>query len=293
MKLFKFPILAILAVATMLTACSDDGYWDGYEANGDEYSISQSAVNLNCTPGAVDSVITIQVMRSNAIGNVTIPLEVDYSAEGVFSFPTEVTFANGSKTADVNIAVNPDLVPGKYIGTVELNDSISPVSVSGNAECVITINVQYNWVSLGIGEFYDGFTLGNQYFNVEIMKAEGAERYRVMNPYKEGMNADTGEWEDWRNGKSTPYIEFWTEEDGVSIDFEPFAIGVNYEGVAGQDIVAYPYYYFASTAGNGAYTSWYQKGYACLAPMYYIDGLGGFNYTTNFGCIQIILPGVE
>lgn len=290
MKLFKFPILAIMAVVTMFAACSDDGYWDGYDEKGDVYSLSQSTLNVTCTPGAVDSVITVQVIRNHANGDVTLPLDVTVGQDGAFAIPSEVTFANGSKTADINIAVNPDLTPGSYTASVAFSDSL--VSVSGNAVCDITLTVSYNWVSMGTGQFFDGFMLGNNYYNVEIMEAEGFERYRVMRPYNEGMNADHGEWADWRTGKYPEYIEFWTAADGETIDFTPFNSGILYEATAGQAIGVYPYYYFSSTVGNGAFTCWYDEAhtYACISPYYYISGVGGWNYTTKFGCIQIILP---
>lgn len=289
MKLFKFPILAIMAVVTMFTACSDDGYWDGYDEKGDVYSLSQSTLNVTCTPGAVDSVITVQVIRNHANGDVTLPLDVTVGQDGAFAIPSEVTFANGSKTADINIAVNPDLTPGSYTASVAFSDSL--VSVSGNAACDITLTVSYNWVSKGTGKFFDYFMLGNNFFDVEIMQAEGFERYRVMRPYNEGMNADTGEWAEWRTGKYPEYIEFWEMEGGL-LGFTPYNTGILYEGAAGQDIYSYPAYYFNGLSPENS--CWIEAGWASLAPYYYVPALGGgFNYTTSLGAIQVKLPGVE
>ena len=114
-------------------------------------------------------------------------------------------------------------------------------------------------------------------------------RYRVIDPYKEGLTNDDGAWEDWiAMGTRCPYIEFWEVTDGLIL-FNSFALGINYEGAASQAIRAYHALSFngidpASSKKIDAKT--YQ-----LAPYYYVNSLGGgWNNTQYDGIIIITLP---
>lgn len=288
MKLFKFSILSLFAAMVALTSCSEDGYWDGYKDKGTVYSFAQAAISASYTPGSIDAEIPVIVSRNNTSGDVTLPISAVIDVEGSMSVPAQVSFKNGEASATLALALNPDLTPGTY--SAELSFDSDQCSVVGDSICEVTITIDYSWVSLGYGYFMDQFVLGSGIYEVEILQAEGFERYRVVNPYNQGHASDDGEWADWLTGKYPKYLEFWTEDDGKTIGFNPVDLGINYEGVAGQGIVAYPYYYFNSTLGNGAYTCWYQEGHACLSPYYYINGVGGWNYTTKMGVIQILLP---
>lgn len=287
MKLFKFSILSLFAAMVALTSCSDD---DGSAIYKDAaYSFAQATISASYTPGSIDSEIPILIVRDTKIGADTLKIKTVIEVEGSMEFATSVVyFEDGQSAVTLPLTLNPDLTPGTYKAELSFKDSL--VSVVGDCTCNVTVNIDYNWVSLGKGHFIDQFTLGTGVYEVEILQAEGFERFRVLNPYNEGHASDAGEWADWLTGKYPEYIEFWTEEDGVTIGFNPIDLGINYEAVAGQGIVAYPYYYFNSTLENGAYTCWYAEGYACLAPYYYVSGLGGWNYTTKLGTIQIIFP---
>ncbi len=288
MKLFKFSILSLFAAMVALTSCSEDGYWDGYKDKGTVYSFAQGAISASYTPGEIASEIPVVVTRNNTNETITLPITAVIDVDGSMSVPAELTFESGEASATLALTLNPELTPGTYEAQLSFDGELC--SVTGDCICNVTVNVDYNWVSLGKGHFIDQFTLGTGVYEVEILQADGFERFRVLNPYNEGHASDAGEWADWLTGKYPEYIEFWTEEDGETIGFNPIDLGINYQGVDGQGIVAYPYYYFNSTLGNGAYTCWYKDGYACLAPYYYIVGVGGWNYTTAFGCIQIIFP---
>lgn len=287
MKLFKFSILSLFAAMVALTSCSEDGYWDGYKDKGTVYSFAQDAVSASYTPGAIDSEIPVIVTRNNTSGDVTLPITAVIGVEGSMTVPAEVQFKSGEASATLVLALNPDLTPGKY--QVKLSFDEESVSVSGSNVCTVTVNVDYSWVSLGYGYFMDGFVLGSGVYEVEILKAEGEERYRVMAPYDEGHASDAGEWADWLTGSYPEYLEFWTDEDGKTIMWDGFALGINYEGSASQPIYAYPAYYFNGLSqADSSY--WYQPGYAVLGVYYYVPALGGgWNYATQ-PVIQIVLP---
>ena len=139
-----------------------------------------------------------------------------------------------------------------------------------------------------MGKFQDNWALGGTY-SVEIQKAQGFDRYRVMDPYKEGLTNDDGDWQNWISmGTRCPYIEFWETGEGDLVRFNNFALGINYEGAASQPIRAYHASSFSGTVPTFS-KKLDAKTYQ-LAPYYYINGLGGWNYTEYNGVILIALP---
>ena len=125
-------------------------------------------------------------------------------------------------------------------------------------------------------------------YSVEIQKAQGFDRYRVIDPYKEGLTNDDGAWENWiAFGTRCPYIEFWEVTDGLIL-FNNFALGINYEAAASQPIRAYHALEFSGT--NPAFSKKIDAKTYQLAPYYYINGVGGWNYTEYDGVIVITLP---
>lgn len=265
-----------------LTSCSDKGYWKEYVPEGTEYSFEQPKLEIETTDANTD--ITIKVVRSTKKGESTVGLTADKVSEGL-TIPASVTFADGENVASVTVTLA-NAVPGSpYKATIGFEKDVV-TSPSANTTVALSVSMSYNWVSLGTGQFMDQFILGGKYYNVEIQQAEGFGRYRVIKPYDEGMATDDGEWEDWRTGEYPAYIEFW--ESGDQLTWNPWNTGIIYQANPGDYIVAYPGNYFngATTANN----VWYKPGYAILSPYYYIDDVGGWNYTGNAGVVQIILP---
>ena len=139
-----------------------------------------------------------------------------------------------------------------------------------------------------MGTFQDNWALGGTY-SVEIQKAQGFYRYRVIDPYKEGLTNDDGAWENWiAMGTRCPYIEFWeTGNDGLIL-FNNFALGINYQAVASQPIRAYHASSFSGT--DSSFSKKVDAKTYQLAPYYYINGVGGWNNTEYDGVIVITLP---
>ncbi len=283
MKLTKFAVMALAIMISTLTSCSDKGYWDEYVPEGPEYSFEQATPKF--TTKETNPTVTVNVIRSTTKGAATVEITATKVSEGV-TVPTSVTFEDGKNCAPLDIKLTNGIPGPAYTATLSFGKDVA-MSPSAEKTCVCTINIDYNWISLGNGQFADLFMLGEKYFDVEIRQAEGFKRYRVIKPYHEGMAADTGEWEDWRTGEYPEYIEFWDNGDGV-IQFNSWNCGIIYEANPGDYIVAYPGSRF--NGGSIANNVWAEPGYACFSPYYYIDGLGGFNNSTKFGVVQVILP---
>lgn len=285
MKFSKFLSYIAVFAALTFSSCSEGEYWDEAPVTGDTYTFSQKT-NAYEFAGAIPESVTVELMRNTTVGDVTIPVVAEFSDPTVMSGASEVTFANGSNKAQYVINLGDLQVAIDYTAKISLAQE-ELLATSGNMSCTVSFSVAYNWVSKGTGKFCDQFTLGSNFYDVEILQAEGFSRYRVVTPYNEGMAADDGQWEDWRTGNYPQHIEFWTAEDGVSIDFNPINLGLNYQAVKGQAIVAYPAYYLGADPSN---TRWYNEQIAVISPYYYISGLGGWDYTGYVGVIQVILP---
>lgn len=141
-------------------------------------------------------------------------------------------------------------------------------------------------MSLGTGTFVDMLAFTEAPYNVEIQKADGFDRYRVIKPYEEGLKNDDGEWGNAIAATSCDYIEFWIT-DGI-IYYNKFFIGINYDGNAANAIYAYHPNSFSINPENNKQLD--AKTFQ-LAPYYYIEPLeGGFDFTGKDGSILITLP---
>lgn len=288
MNVFKKISVAasVIAVAT-LSSCSDKGYWD--EAPLDAgLSFQCSSYNETLSPGANEIVIPLQRSVNAVEETVDITFTPDADCPSDIIVPSQVTFAAGSNSTDIVIKIENATPPYSYTGKLQFSGD---TSYSGISALTLNCPVSYTWFSLGTGGFIDAWVMDNaeDMFQVEILKAEGFERYRVMNPYKEYYTTiGPASWEDWIASTGPSYVEFWENADG-KLSFNSYSTGLNYEGVDGQAIGAYSWTAFGGSSDyTGEYDMWYEPGYAVLSPVYYINGVGGFGQQQF--AVQIELP---
>ncbi|MDE6263887.1 MAG: hypothetical protein K2M11_01965 [Paramuribaculum sp.] len=292
MKLFKiFSVAAILAVSA-LSSCSDKGYMD--EAPLEQGLTFQCATyNETLAPGAAEIVIPVRRTIASGEETVNIKFTPGKNCPTDITVPSQVKFEAGSNTAEIVINISNATPPATYAGTLEFDGTPSYAGIS-----TLTLNcpVNYTWVSLGKGTYYDMFVMrgADDPYPVEILKAEGFERYRAVNPYVEYYN--TLGKENYPNSTMSvtsngpAYVEFWENASGT-LSFNSFATGLYYKDSGGNEgaIGAYSWTAFNASAGyTGDDDIWYEPGFAVLAPVYYINGVGGFGQI-QYG-IQIELP---
>ena len=284
MKYIKslFSILMVLSLC-VFTSCDQENEGAIYDANNQGLSFTFNSFELSAP--ANNPVISIPVYRAVTNDAFTSSITVTTDAQGV-SAPSSISFAAGEKETTIEINLGDQLGVGEIIDiTIKLNEA--DASIGGVSETVVSAYKEYVFESLGMGTFQDNWALGGTY-SVEIQKAQGFDRYRVIDPYKEGLTNDDGEWTNWiAMGTRCPYIEFWEIGDGLIL-FNNFALGINYEAAASQPIRAYHASSFSGLSGEFSKkvdAKTYQ-----LAPYYYINGLGGWNNTTSDGVIVITLP---
>jgi hypothetical protein len=285
MKYIKslFSILMLLSLC-VFTSCEQENEGAIYDANNQGLSFTFNTFEFSAP--ANNPVISVPVYRAVADEAYTSSITVSTSAPGVTA-PSSVSFAAGEQETTIDINLGSELGVG-VIATITITLNEADASVGGVAETEISAYKEYVFESLGMGTFQDNWALGGTY-SVEIQKAQGFDRYRVIDPYKEGLTNDDGEWENWiAMGTRCPYIEFWETGEGDLILFNNFALGINYEAVASQPIRAYHASSFSGT--NPEFSKKLDAKTYQLAPYYYINGLGGWNKTEAEGVIVITLP---
>ncbi|MDO4164612.1 MAG: hypothetical protein Q4D56_09550 [Bacteroides sp.] len=286
----KLTVLFSVLSLGLFASCDEDQVGAIYSESGVTFT-SSALTSVVVSPN--DPTFTVDLFRGDTgealTGTVSMTATIDDANDTPLSGCTvsSYSFAAGEATTTVTVDVTP-----LEIG-VELNVTLTidgeNVAVGGTASTSLTVSKDYSWVSLGTGTFADNWVANGMTYNVEIYKADGFERYRVMNPYTQCYTNDDGEWGNWISLASAPaYITFWTASDGT-ISFTPYALGLNYQGSSSQPIYVYPPTAFSGLSAE--YNKWVNSKTAQLAPYYYVPAAGGgWNNTDVDGVIVITLP---
>lgn len=283
----KISVAASILAVAALSSCSDKGYWD--EAPSEQaYYFTKASYEATLSPGANEIVIPVERIYTSASETLDVVFTPGTDCPSDISVASPVTFEAGSNTANVVVKIADAVPPFTYTGklTFKGNESYSGISaVSFNCP------VAYTWTSIGKGQFIDAFVMNNAeaMYQVEILKADGFERYRVVEPYKEYYTTiGPASWENWIASTGPEYVEFWENESGT-LSFKSYMTGLNYQATSGQPIGAYSWTAFGEDSGyTGDNDIWAEPGYAVLSPVYYINGVGGFGQQKY--AVQIALP---
>ena len=232
MKIFKsFIVMAIALTAGFFASCSTEGAWEAYDTTSEPtYSFEQKTSNYVLTPVDTVEQVVVKVFRNNANGNVTLPLDVKVSHDILTYDTAAVTFENGKDFAEfvINVDYANIALGTKYTASVafvvdSLNYFEHNASLTGNNSTSISIQVEYNWQSIGKALYTEdvagspGFGLDCLTYEVEVEQAvENPNIIRMKNaygaafPYNEPGDYDT---------KKDYYITFNCEDpEGVYID---------------------------------------------------------------------------
>ena len=279
--------MAIVAAA-LFTSCNKDVEGAIY-SNQSNAGVSFTASTLSAVEvPASNPVFDVEIVRGNTAGAVTGSLSASLVANKVELSGVTVSnysFADGENSTTVSVNISP-LEVG-VAGTLTLTIADADASIGGVKSATIKVSKAYEWKSLGKGYFLDNF-FGME-SEPEILKAEGFDRYRVIEPCEPYRiaNADT---DSWVASSSAPFIEFWVE-DGL-VFWDEWFTGQNYDGDKASPIYAWHPSAFSSLNDPEfwQYSKFLDAKTVQLAPYYYIDGLGGWNYTQKNGVVYIVLP---
>ena len=254
--------------------------------NSCEVSFVQSTL-VNQEILATSPTFDVLLSRNTSSEAATVAVESTFTS-GVVC-PASVTFNAGESTAVLSLDITAMEVGKSYKGTVSLADTTTYNANIAVATATLTLAKAYTWVSLGEGEWFDNLALmtstGYGIRKVEVLKADGFDRYRIMNPYNDAAIAAAG-WEP--GGARNSYVEFWVLENGENVAWDGWwCPGILYSG-AGTDIKAYYPSYLTGSTAEDVKSKFYEEKVIGFYPYWYIDGLGGFG--TKYPCF-LSLPG--
>ena len=280
--------MAIVAAA-LFTSCNKDVEGAIY-SNQSNAGVSFTASTLSAVEvPASNPVFDVEIVRGNTVGAATGTLTASLVANkaGVPGVTvSSFSFADGQNSTTVSVNISP-LEVG-VAGSLTLTIADADASVGGVKSATMKVSKAYEWKSLGKGQFYDNFF--GMTSQPEILKAEGFDRYRVIEPCEDFRAEAIAGGDTWAAASSAPFIELWVE-DGL-VFWEDWFTGQNYDGDKTQPIMAcHPSGWSSmSTADFWQHSKFLDEKTIQLAPYYYIDGLGGWNYTQYDGVILITLP---
>ena len=305
-KIFKTFLAA--SVSFLAVACNLDQVNDIYTCEGSEPSMFQTVYSETELSASLETV-SIPVVRSNSKDAATVNMvvslpegitvagnatQVGETAEnGVTTYNTSVSFAAGEVQTACVLNVSAMEVGVSYKGTVSIAEGEAVNEHKVTMSTSFTLAKAYNWVSLGEGQWFDQLALMSETSygiqNVEVLKAEGFERYRIMGPYANTDQLAAAWGASALGGNKSSFIEFWVLENGVNVAWDGWWYpGLLYDG-EGTDIKAYlPSALAASQAAKDELSKILQDKVFTFYPYWYIDGMGGFG---TYPCVLVLAGG--
>lgn len=300
MKKINNIILIFGALLFILSSCDKDNIAAVYSPNAEQSGASFMWTQHDVVVFPTDNSFSVPVNRDQKSGELTVSVSSEVStkdADGkkiilddLFSVPSTLVYSEGEIQKEFPITLVGTMDFGK-IYTVSL-EIIGRKSVGSIPKLTLSVSKEYDWKSFGTGKFVDTWALDDTEFDVEILKAEGFDRYRVVKPYEKGVKSGlmAKSFGSWLTNEQAEYIEFWRTKPGEDlVMFKTFALGANYQGKIGQAIIAkHP----SSLKGEDiTFNKFIDTKTVQLAPYFYVDALkGGWNMTEKNNIITIKLP---
>ncbi|MBR4995561.1 MAG: hypothetical protein IKY82_05815 [Alistipes sp.] len=301
MKSLKiFFLTALVAVASMFTACTNDQDWSaGEQAQGAQVYFSADAVTT-ITATAETTSFDVVVYRGNTEGAVSVPVKatisaakVDEDAEPIdytelFSIPTKVSFGEGKDKATLKIEVDREnLEDGQtYTIALQLNDA-SAVTPYGYSSQTYTFVVPEPYVLLGKAVIREDiiatiFSIDNIEWEVEVYENANTPGYIYLKnaytskfPYNEPGDYVEEDVYFTINISDPTQVVIPTQYLGCDwnpTDYGPFFVGTAAPGTLVNGVITFPV-----------------KG-LLLGMEIYTEGQWGWYANTN-GLFRVILPG--
>lgn len=308
-RLVKIFSIAI-AGSALLFSCSTEQISSVYSPlDGDgQFSFTASAT-ANFEFSQDNPVMNIDVYRVNTEGTATVKVTstqlMGEDAVQVLDVPAEVVFQDGSATSVLSITYNDNILPAtNYNIKVSLEEGAT--SPGGESSISFVASLAYTWVSLGMGQIYDNLAFGvdldgdglltspdeAQIQDVEILKADGYDRWRIVDPWA-NRDALAIAWGSSAvlNTYSSVW-EFYLLEDGVHVSWDGNLVpGIMYESLGEQIIYQIP-----STINPDAYGSMDDNIKFATSDIVQLNPAASIENTTSwFGQVGVYLgfPGVD
>lgn len=250
----------------------------------------------------------VEVSRANTDSDITANLNVT-NESGLFTIPTSVNFAAGESTAKLSIGYDPEALGFDNYQTITIAIADETYTTPyGTSTYTFKVGIPAPWTSLGTAIFYDNFLFMYSY-PVELQQNDlNPSTYRLVDPYSEGLATEGYPTE----GAQSEYVEFTLLKPGEKLNdititmeglvyFPAYCTGFfNTSNDYNQNVDVHHPSDFTDFQGEAYWTynkvlQYQEDGTPAivqLAPFYYMDGIGGWNYSTTDGMIKIVFPGV-
>lgn len=301
MKKINF-ILGALVCLFAFSACTDEvDYTPATSADAEGVyfpSTLPAQVDLSADTTSFD----VLVYRADSVGEETVAVQaVTSDTTGVFTFPSSVTFADGSTSAAFTITYDLSKMSYDQYFDISLSVDQSITSAYGYSSYSFTAGIPGPYASLGVGKYYDYMFLTEE-VEVEIQQSIlDPTVFRLVEPYHVIFGEpyeNTGRFLYFRllqQGESLGSIQV-AESDLVF--FEEFNTGFVHPTYGAEINLCHPALFSGMTASDIVWNkvlSYQENGLPAqvqLAPLYYMYGVGGFPYYNQNGVVTITFPGV-
>ena len=307
-KLSKY-IFTLAALALASTACvKEEEYQKGQSDLEGCYGVyfpvqeTQFVVDPDSDP-----VQTLTAVRTNVDGDITVPVVLSTSADGVLEL-SPIEFVDGQAETTFTVSYPKAEIGTKYTMSLTIEGPLYASKYLDGATSLDISVLRERWISLGKGQYSD-IWLGVT-GEPEILKNElNPNKFRIMDPYGPFWASEEYTPKD----APAPYFEIevlkvgqvlWPGEKYETkitlsnlIMYDPICTGY-YDNTNGGTHHYYHPCNFGATEAESAWTYNCVLGYQDnglptafqIAPFPYMPGLGGWNYSTT-PLVTIVFPG--
>ena len=231
-------LTTLLSIILGFAACDNEQECALYNTDAANRAVFVNASLANITVSPADPTFTVDLVRANAdsesSGTIVLTATVDEVPLAGCTV-SDYTFAAGENMTKVTVNVSP-LEIGKELNiTLTLDNTNEPVSGSNTVS--VTVNKDYNWVSLGTGTFADVLAFTEKpYDYIEFWIKDGIIYY---NKFFIGINYDG-------SASNAIYAHHPSDFAGISL--------ANNKQLDDKTFQLAPYYYIEALQGGFDYT---------------------------------------
>ena len=261
-----------------------------------EFSETSTTLNLDVYRSTTSGAATVQITSTQLMGT---------QAVNVLNVPSELAFEDGQGRAVLSITANDNMEAAtNYTVTISLGEGA--VSPGGNQSITLTVSQAYTWISLGMGQFMDqnayamdldgdGYLTTPEEFGiqeVEILKADGYDRWRIVNPWGNRDLIALGWGAENVLDEYSSFWEIYLVDDEGHIKWDGAMIpGIMYPDMD-QILYYYPSEYYSAIAAWDEDIMYFENpGIFRLGAAGAIGDTG--SYFTSPQSIYVAMPGVD
>lgn len=311
-KLFK-NILYLSSLTLALASCQSEekvapGEQDLDGCFGVYFPAQKETTDLTLDPSDPTSA-KVTVMRSKSEGAITVPVTVK-DTSGLFVY-TPITFEDGQSETTFDLTFDNIAIGSTYMVSFTIDDPQYASKYSSNPTSLDFKVLREKWNELGVGTWDEEgyFEFGGVPDNVVIYQNDlNKNLYRIALQYPDA----NGETYSVYSDKSDQYMvlrvlkagdtykDVKVTTDGL-VAFDIFDTGIYNKNYPSSPIWFVHPSSFTSLASEDKWLynkvlMWQDEKNTLpagiqLAPYYYINGVGGWDYTQQDGIITIVFPG--